>query len=115
MAQESNVCETGVESIRINGQRVEALPFVQQHYANEGLKLANDEHRKKRIKELLARYPAYDVGQMRMQIGQARMSIDRSQLVIEQMNNLIAEYTAFIALCEQRDKELVSLGVKLVR
>jgi len=65
------------------------------------------------IKSIRAKYPPYDREQMDIQIEQFREAILKADDVIKQEYESIAEMTGVLALCQQRDAALKSLGVKV--
>ncbi len=111
--QTSNIGETGITSIRVNGVRLNELPIAEQHEARSQLVLAEDAEREQKIKSVLATYPPYQISALNAQVKTSRTSILRAQDVIDKENQIIAEYTGHIARCEIRDRELKNLGVEL--
>lgn len=71
----------------------------------ESLNSENPEDAKK-IKELLKKYPPYDLDSLRSQVVKFEESIDRCNDVIEQEYESIAEFTKNLALIQQRDREI---------
>lgn len=104
-----------LKSIRVNGVRVDELPIAERHEAKAQLRLAEDEDRKQRIKEILAKYPPYQVSALEAQIRMSKDSIARANQVIVTENQTISDYRAHIAVCEHRDRELRRCGVELSR
>lgn len=54
---EDNIGEVGVESIRINGQKIGRLPFGQSQRTAEQIPLALAHEKQQKIADVLARYP----------------------------------------------------------
>lgn len=106
---------TGPESIRIAGVKIDELPIREQHEARSQLRLAEDEHRKAQIKEVLAKHSPYQLTALHAQIKMSEDGIQRAQKVIADENRTITEYRTAISMCELRDKELRALGVELNR
>ncbi len=60
----------------------------------------------KKIKELLKKYPPYNIPALKLQVSQFEDSIERCNAVIEQEFQSIAEFTKNLALIQQRDREI---------
>jgi len=65
------------------------------------------------IKDLQLRFPPYNVVAMHQQIIQCQESMERCDDVIAQEYASITEFSEFLGLCQQRDRELRQYGVKV--
>lgn len=106
---ESNVGESGIASIRIGGRRVEGLSRVEQMMARKQIELSEEE---KRVRDIRARYPKYKVVNLKSSIKEMDSDIRRFEDAITDLRGKVADFTGFLALCEQRDKELKAAGVE---
>jgi len=73
----------------------------------------DDSERDSKIKELFKQFPPYKVDAMEQQIVQSAEAIERAEDVIAQEYDSIAELREVLALCQQRDTTLRSLGATL--
>ena len=107
---DSNVGETGIESTRIGGKRLEELSVVDQMRARKQIVLSAAERRVKDIKD---RYPRYKVPNLESGITEAEANIVRFEEAILKERKTIKEFSAYLALCRQRDVELRAAGVEV--
>lgn len=107
---ESNVGETGVDSIRIGRRRVGELSKLEQMRARKQIVLSDEE---RRVKDIRDRFPKYKVPNLRAGILEAGENIKRFEGGIQKERDTIAEFNGLLALCEQRDTELRAAGVEV--
>lgn len=69
--------------------------------------------RDKIIKDLMKRFPPYNVERCKLQIEQFKESIERADEVIQNENDSIAQMTGLLALCQARDDKLRALGARI--
>lgn len=103
----SNIGETGIESSRFSGKTLSELSVVEQMKARKQIELSEKEREIRRIKN---RYPPYKVKSMDAAIKESRANIKRFQNAIKKEQETIDELMGLIALCRQRDYELVAAG-----
>jgi hypothetical protein len=96
-----------ITSIRLQGRRVDELSVVQRMQARKQIELSEKERQRREIKD---KYPPYKVPNMKAAVKEAKANIARFEEAIKKEQATVAEFTAFIALCEQRDKELKAAG-----
>ncbi len=96
-----------ITSIRIQGRKVEELTVRQQMESRKQIVLSEKERKRK---EILTRYPRYKVPNLKAGITEALANIARFEEAIKKERDTVSEFTAFVALCEQRDKELKAAG-----
>lgn len=106
-ARNSNEGETGDESIRIQGKRVEELAPREQAQSRKQIE---EQKRKLKRKEIMGRYPPYKVQGLKAQLKQCEDNLVKMRAVAQQEESTILEYRMWIRQCEMRDKELVSEG-----
>lgn len=101
--------ETGRDSIRIDGKRIEELPFVASHHAQAGMPdfLATD--RENQIRAIRARFPRPSVGYIDSRLRECRENIQRFLKMQAEETALISEYQGHIALCKHRDRMIAAL------
>ena len=97
----------GVDSIRIGGKPIDQLNRRQQMEARVAIELTEHE---KAVRAVKGRYPPFNVAAMEAAVREAQANIDRFNECIQKEQATIADFTANIALCRQRDKELAALG-----
>jgi len=102
----SNLGETGVESIRINGLKVEGLPLGQGNEAVAQLPMARAAARLTKIANIRARYPKASVVYLESRVKECRENIDRIQTFKADTEKMIGEYKGHISLCAYRDKQI---------
>jgi hypothetical protein len=103
----SNIGEVGAKSSRFAGKSANELSVVQRMQARKGIELTEKQQRRKDIKD---KYPPYKVPNMEAAIREAHANIGRFQGAIKKEQQTINEFTAHLALCRQRDKELRAAG-----
>lgn len=109
---ESNIGETGIDSIRIGGKRIGDLSVVDRMRARKQVELSETE---RKIRDVKAKYPPYSVPHLKAGIKEARENMFRFETAIKKENETITEFSKYLGLCEQRDKELRALGVEVLK
>lgn len=117
---EGRIRECEVNIARINEMKVQQQKMISDYTTQITLcKYRDDEidriehddpEREEKIKNLLKRFPPYNVEAMQQQINQSTEAIDQADGVIAQEYASIAEIKEVKALCEQRDLKLRNLG-----
>ena len=102
----SNIDVIGVNSIRLNGQRVEELPLAERASALQQLPLAYDAERQSEIESVLARYPKQDIAAIQARIQEAQDNIHRITKMLGNQRDMINNYNHIKNMCKLRDKEL---------
>ena len=105
----SNVGETGVESIRLKGMKVEELPLAFAAHVAPQIKLAEDTERQNKIGNILKRYPTQRVDYLDGRIQECKDNQGNMANLIQQEQTRITEYQGHIAMCEHRDRMLAKL------
>lgn len=106
----SNIGQTGVESIRIRGQRIEDLPLGQGNEAMAQLPDAIETARLNKIAGINAEFPKHRVDYLLSRIKECRENVTRITTTIGQQNTMINDYKGHISLCRYRDKEIEKLN-----
>ena len=99
MGYESNVGETGLESIRISGRRIQDLPMAPSAHAKQGLPAAIAGDRQSKIDGILARYPKASVAYLEGAIRECKDNIRRVQVTKQECKASIKEYHGLLAAC----------------
>lgn len=107
--QESNIGETGIQSIRIGGMRVVDLPMVPAAAVRFQMPLVEDGQRQNRVETILASSPKQKVLYLESRIREAEANIFRVNQLKSDSQKMISEYSASISLCEHRDKEIIKI------
>lgn len=107
---ENNIGESGFDSTRIGGKRLDELTVLEQMRARKQIVLSAEQRRVKDIKD---RYPKYKVPNLKAGIREAEANIGRFEEAIKKERDTISEFSAYLALCQQRDKELKAAGIKV--
>lgn len=101
--------DTGIDTIRLGGQRVSELPWTSQAQIRNDLKLAEDTERQNKIDNVLARYPKQSVGYLQSRIDECLENIKRMNQHKSDTGNRLSDYAAQISLCEHRDREIARI------
>lgn len=101
-----NIGLTGIDSIRLNGEKIEDLPIGESARAAMELQIVRNNDRKKQIDDIIKSSPTQDVIYLESRVVECEENIDRLGKVKGDQDKLINEYTATISLCEFRDIEL---------
>lgn len=91
--QDDNIGEVGVESIRINGQKIANLPFGQSQRTAEQIPLALAHEKQQKIADVLARYPRLNRDYVDARIRECRAAIDDFKRVKQETQTKIADFT----------------------
>lgn len=115
MDRESNIGEYGVESIRVDGMRIERLPLGRGEIAKGQIPLALDVERQNEIEGILARYPKHDIDYLEGRIREAKTVRARFQEEIDGLKKKIGEYRVHLKQCEgKRRPSEVEEGIKQI-
>lgn len=109
----SNTGQLGLESIRIGGVKIQELPIAESALAKSQMYLVESEAKQCAIKSVLKKYNLYDIPSLVNNIEQCDQNIKRFELAIGKERESKEECSIALALCKQRDKELLELGVKI--
>jgi hypothetical protein len=100
---------TGVESIRIKGQRIEDLPLGLGNEAKAQLPEAIEAERLAAIETVCANYPTHRIDYLVSRVKECDENKDRMRKTIGELNKMSSEYTGQISMCKHRDKMIVDL------
>lgn len=103
---DSNIGETGPQSIRLNGTRVENLPLGESARAVSQMPLVHATERLNKIAAIKARYPAATTEYLQSRIEEAAENIERTTKLKQDLAAQINEYTGHVSLCRYRDDEI---------
>lgn len=106
MSRQSNIGQTGVESIRIKGQRIEDLPLGTGNQAAEQVADAIETERLNAIAEVNAKYPHQRVDYLTHRINECEQNKNRMKAFIADTQRQISEYQQLIMNCKVRDRLL---------
>ena len=102
----SNIGETGVESIRLKGMKVEELPLAFAAHVAPQIKLAEDTERKNKIAGILKRYPDQRTGFLEARIQECKDNQGNMARLIGEQNQMITDYKGHIAMTKHRNEEM---------
>lgn len=105
----SNIGQTGVESIRLNGCKVEDLPIAEAARVQPQIALAHDTERKNKIAGVLKKYPTQRVDYLEGRIREAKHSQESMANLALAEQQRIMEYQGHIEMCKHRDREIARL------
>ncbi len=108
---DSNIGETGLESIRLNGTRIHNLPIGEASRAVSQIPLVHTAERLTKIENIRAKYPKARVDYLQSRIGEAEENIKRTTKLKQDLATQISEYTGHISLCRFRDAEIERAAV----
>ena len=103
---DSNIGETGSESIRLNGTRIQNLPIGEASRAVSQIPLVHAAERLTKIENIKATYPKVRVDYLQSRIREAEENIERTTKLKQELAVQISEYTGHISLCRYRDCEI---------
>lgn len=102
----SNEGQTGVESIRIGGNKIDELPIAEAAITKQQwpdiIKASKDNV----IENVKARYPKQTIAWIAGAIRECNDSIKRVRNLAVSQQKMIDDYLGHISLCEYRDKEI---------
>jgi len=105
----SNIGQTGVESIRLNGCKVEDLPIAEAARVQPQIALAHDTERKNKIAGVLKKYPTQRVDYLEGRIREAKKNQESMANLALAEQQRIMEYQGHIEMCKHRDREVARL------
>lgn len=105
----SNVGEIGIDSIRIGGMKLDALPIAEAALTKQQWPEVVANAKRQEIEDILAEYPKQKVAYLTSRVLECEDSIKKIQKLKSDQNMMINEYTSQISLCNFRDKEIASL------
>jgi len=117
MPQASNEGETGPESIRVNGVRVQDLPLGLGEIAKQQIPLAMDIHRQNKVNNILKRYPTQKVDYLESRVREARENMVRVKTLKTKCQEDIRDYNSLIKEVEGKpflgdlDDEIQEIGM----
>lgn len=104
--KEPNIGETGAESIRINGRRIENLPLGQGNQVKEGLREFLKTDKETKENNIIAKFPKHKRPYLEAQIRECRRNINQIKNFKRDLKNNIVEYRQLIKDCQKRDEEI---------
>ena len=104
--KDSNIGQTGFDSIRLAGMRIQDLPIAEAAHAKMQIPLVLDNERKSKINNILKTYPSQRVDYLEARIKEAEKNINKIQNQRVEMNAKISEYNSLITMCKFRDDEI---------
>lgn len=109
----SNIGQTGVESIRLGGMRIDDLPIGEAAKAKLQLPEALAVERQNNIESIKARYPQQDVKYLESRIREARGMIAQFRQQRDNIVNQCTEYRMLLRDAEKREKEIADAKNRL--
>lgn len=109
---DTNVGETGVDSIRLGGYKVENLRIpLESIKAGEQIPQAIETERKSRVANVRAKFPEQSISFLQSQIGVCRKHIVTMKQMISGWQDEIATYKVLVNECKKRDELLDACDV----
>ena len=109
MGSSSNIGQVGVESIRLNGMKVEDLPIGEAARVQPQIELARDTERQNKIANVIAKYPTQRVDYLEGRIREAKQNQENMAKLAQTEQQRIQEYQGHIEMCKHRDREVARL------
>ena len=103
---ESNIGQTGVESIRLRGQKVEDLPLGTGNQALSELELARETERLVAIAEINKQYPSQRVDYLVARINECEENKNRMKALRTDILTRQQQYRDLVTRCDVRDRML---------
>jgi hypothetical protein len=107
--REDNKGLTGIDSIRLNGMKLDALPLAESAIAKEQWSQVQANEVKNKIEAIIGRYPKPSVAYLNGAISECQLNIKRIKKFKSDQDTMISEYTIHIRLCGYRDDEIAKL------
>ncbi len=102
----SNKWENGRKSIRIDGRRIDDLPFGQGNEAKEGLVEFIKTDKLTKSENVKAKYPKHKIAYLESRIKECEQNIVRIKEFKNELKGKIATYRQLIKDCDYRKQEL---------
>lgn len=104
--KDSNIGQTGVDSLRINGAKIDNLPLGQGEKAKEGLVdfLKTERENKERI--IRSKYPTQRVDYLKAAIKECETNIKKIKNFKQELKDKISDYRNLIKDATTRELEL---------
>lgn len=103
---DSNIGESGPQSIRIDGRRISNLPLGQGNEAREGLAEFLKTYKQTKRNNVIAKFPKHRMDVLKAQVKECRGNIKRIKDFKQNLKNQIFEYRQHIKNVELRSKLL---------
>jgi len=105
----SNLGLTGIDSIRLNGMKLDALPIAESAIAKQQWSEVQAMDIKNKINSILGRYPKPSVAYIDGRIIECQDNIKRIKKFKSDQDTMINEYSMHIRMCVHRDTEISKL------
>lgn len=102
----SNIGQTGLESIRIGGMKVDELPIAESALTKQQMPMVEESIKRNKLGNIIAKYPKQTVAWVEGAIRECHASIKQVRALKAGQQKMIDEYTGHISLCAYRDKEI---------
>lgn len=107
----SNVDQTGVDSIRLRGMKVDELPIAESAITKQQMPMVYANDRENKIANIIAKYPKQTVDWVKGAIRECQDNIGRIRNLVTEQRKMINDYSGHISLCEHRDREISKLDL----
>ncbi len=104
--RDKNVGQEGVESLRINGSKLDNLPLGQGEKAKEGLADFLKTDRETKENNIKAKYPKVSAEYIHGVLKELKANVKRVRKMREDLKGQIFEYTTLIAQGKIRDSQI---------
>jgi hypothetical protein len=104
--KDSNIGQLGLDSLRINGSKIDNLPLGQGEKAKEGLVDFIKTDKENKEKAIRAKYPTQSVEYLQSAIKEAEINIQKIKSFKKELRGKIGTYRQLIKDVDFREKEL---------
>jgi hypothetical protein len=108
----SNIGQTGIESIRINGVKPEDLPIREQAVTREQMPDVIENDRQNQIRAIEASYPTQRVPYLKGCVVECKENIKRIRDLKAGQEKMVNDYSVHIGLCDHRDRLIAKLDAE---
>lgn len=108
--RDKNIGQTGKESLRVNGLKVDDLPLGQGNEAKEGLVEFLKTDKENKANAIKARYPKVSVAYCKAAIKECKNNVETVKNMKEELKEKISEYSVLIRQSSIRDAQIESLN-----
>lgn len=101
-----NIGQTGRESIRIGGKKIDELPIAEGAITKLQMPAIDESIKRNKLGNIIAKYPKQTVDWVKGAIRECETTIKKVRNLKSEQQKMIDEYTSHISLCSYRDEEI---------
>lgn len=106
MNRNSNIGESGMDSIRLNGMKIEDLPMGQNNEAREGLAQFIKTDKETKANNIRGKYPKQSAEYLEAAIRECEHNIEKIKEFKKDLHAKMRQYQQLVNDCLMRDREM---------